>query len=69
MHVVEVEEKEEDRVDLLKQERDVVAGMLTEVSGQFATIQQNIRRLELVKEALDSVISQCEGQLELPLEE
>jgi len=68
MHVVEEEEKVE-KVVLLKQERDVVANMLTEVSGQFATIRLNLKRLELVKEALDSVISQCESQLELPLEE
>ena len=59
----------EEKVELLKQEREVVADMLTEVSGQFATVKLNVKRLGLVKEALDDVISRYEVQLELPLEE
>ena len=57
----------EEKVELLKQEREVVADMLTEVSGQFATVKLNVKRLGLVKEALDEVISRYEVQL--PLEE
>tara|TARA_R110001632_G_scaffold78861_1_gene176761 strand:- start:6486 stop:6701 length:216 start_codon:yes stop_codon:yes gene_type:complete len=67
--VEEVEEEVEEKVKLLKQERDVVSDMLTEVSGQFATAKLNVKRLGLVKEALDDVISRYEVQLELPLEE
>jgi hypothetical protein len=59
----------EEKVELLKQEREVVADMLTEVSGQFATVKLNVKRLGLVKEALDEVISRYEVQLELPLED
>lgn len=53
--MTEDEEKEKKVRELLLEEIDMLDGMIEEVSDQKAQIERNLRKLQVVREALDHV--------------
>jgi len=49
------DEKEKKVRELLLEEIDMLDGMISEVSDQKAQIERNLRKLQVVREALDHV--------------
>lgn len=49
------DEKEKKVRELLLEEIDMLDGMISEVSDQKAQIEHNLRKLQVVREALDHV--------------